>query len=104
MPEKTLSIIRREAEKRGMDADALIERTARGFDEYGSANHLRADFRAWQEVLEELEDAFNLTCMAKRRGDGYPTLATAMLDGLEELIAIARSGALMHEQIHEEAG
>ncbi|GAG41107.1 unnamed protein product [marine sediment metagenome] len=79
MPDKTAETIEQQAKLYGLHGHVpqLLASFKKGCDVYGPQNHLSVDFDTWGELLEELEDAFNMGCAAIRRGDavgGHPLL------------------------------
>ena len=47
-----------------------VERQANGADGYGDDNFLKPEWDGRKEILEELIDAFNITCMSAERNGG----------------------------------
>ena len=79
MPNQTIETIEQQAKLHGLHGHLpdLLSRFRKGLDVYGPQNHLSFDFDTWQELLEELDDAFNMGCIAIRRGEaagGHPLL------------------------------
>jgi len=48
-----------------------VAREKNGLERYGDDNFLKSEFDCSKEILEELADAFNLTCMAAERDGGH---------------------------------
>ena len=79
MPGQTLQTIAQQAKLYGLHGHVsqLLASFNKGVEVYGPQNHLAFDFDTWQELLEELEDAFNMGCVAIRRTQavgGHPLL------------------------------
>ena len=92
MANNALSIITHEALLRGLDPKPMVERCEHGFTVYGAENHLQPDFEVWREVIEELWDAFNITC--------FKIDAGANVASVDEILnTISNSIKLVYEQM-----
>ena len=79
MPDRTAETIEQQAKLHKLHGHLpeLLSRFRKGCDVYGPQNHLAYDFNVWQELIEELDDAFNMVCIAIRRNEaagGHPLL------------------------------